>query len=62
MIGWICPVCGEANGPLNDRCVNGPHAHVEIGIFNVLHVQEGTNCGVSGVQYGRLSTQYGRPR
>jgi len=25
MMGWECPVCGEANAPQNVRCVNGPH-------------------------------------
>lgn len=28
MTGWICPVCGEANSPFMNACVNAPHAKV----------------------------------
>ena len=28
MNGWVCPVCGEANSPLQNACVNGPHRRI----------------------------------
>lgn len=31
MTGWTCSVCGEANAPTNERCVNGPHAKTVAG-------------------------------
>lgn len=26
LTGWLCPVCGEVNGPFQTGCINGPHA------------------------------------
>jgi len=35
MMGWLCPACGEANGPFNDRCVNGPHTRITTSTSNL---------------------------
>ena len=53
MIGWECPVCGEANAPQNDRCVNGPHTKIT--------TSNSTNCTCTKRPWGNEPTTVSCP-